>query len=65
MSERRKTCPDCGGKGKVKCDYCDGAGGHWSISGGEEVWETCTVCWGDGTKKCINCNGWGYLTVYD
>ncbi len=65
MSGRKVICPECGGKKKVECDYCDGKGGHWTISGGEEVWEKCNICWGSGMKTCLNCNGWGEITVFD
>ncbi len=44
-----EICPTCcSGWGKVKCVYCDGAGGKWKVSGGEKVWDECTVYQGSG-----------------
>jgi DnaJ-class molecular chaperone len=62
MSEK-VVCPVCGGTGKVKCWSCDGRGGSWGKSGGEDVWNECSLCWGTGKTNCINCNGWGTVSA--
>jgi DnaJ-class molecular chaperone len=50
-----KTCPECGGDGKVVrgCHNCDSTG--W-VNG-----EVCPVCDGDPERleTCANCNGTG------
>lgn len=56
-----EICPTCSGSGKVKCEYCDGAGGEWKVSGGEKVWDECPVCRGSGEMTCKVCRGEGGL----
>ena len=54
-----KTCPHCGGQGRVRVQ-------RRSILGMVESEETCPHCGGSGriiTDKCPNCNGQGYNRV--
>ncbi|MBV9210103.1 MAG: hypothetical protein JOZ52_05715 [Acidobacteria bacterium] len=55
-------CPECKGKGKVKCEHCDGGGkvAEQSVSR-RPIWQNCPICDGKGDKDCQPCNSSGYI----
>ena len=62
----KSVCPDCGGKGKVKCRTCDGKGkitcplcggnGHIAGAWGRFRRMNCPRCQGAGTLDCPDCD---------
>lgn len=59
------TCPDCNGRGYVKCYYCDGRGYQYNIDeeSGREIPVPCPTCNNTGTIRCVQC--WGKGTIKD
>ena len=66
-AQKQVTCPDCAGKGMIKCSYCLGKG---------ELRKSCNKCSGHGTirevcgseiigtENCSQCKGSGWYDKY-
>lgn len=52
-------CKECGGSGKLVCDFCEGNGYVGVLSNGHWVNRPCQKCNGNGGKICPICGGDG------
>lgn len=61
-------CPKCYGKGRIRCQSCNGTGilkGQVHIYRPDDVLGKCTFCRGTGTLVCSRCNGRGVVCETD
>lgn len=54
----KEACPDCGGKGSVRCSECRGTGNANTI-----ILQDCPKCSGKGYKMCNICKGKKIITA--
>lgn len=52
-------CRECGGSGKLVCDFCEGVGYVGVLSNGHWINRNCQKCNGSGGKICPICSGDG------
>jgi hypothetical protein len=63
-------CPNCKGKGVLRCEHCGGSGREQYVDGyyasGEERVKTgnCAHCYGQGNIQCEACGGEGKPQIY-